>query len=296
MYNNRTVTVINCCDEKFEAPRKACSETSMTVGKADNVVEYSPNMMDDKFKSKNIDLLNVRRGAGLWIWKPYFISRALESIPEGDYLIYLDAGVVVIDEFRHLIDSMEKSGQDIMVFELPLLAEEWTKKETYSAIFPELRESVNQILAGYIVLKNTPFSRGIISEWLMYMQDPVCIMPHTVTGEANHRNFVENRDDQSVFTLVCRKHGITPFRDPSQFGTYPYKYAWYPKLSRKFKKYSFRQHEYRNSPYPQILISTRSEDPKKKLRKERIIGIFDSLGIYRPLYMWILKPYLSIVE
>lgn len=296
MYDNKKITVINCCDEKFEVPRKACSETSLKVGKADKVIEYSPDMIDKEFKDKNKELLSVKRGAGLWIWKPYFILKALESIPEGDYLIYLDAGVVVIDEFRHLIDSLEKSGQDIMAFELPLLAEEWTKRETYTAIYPELKESVNQILAGYIVLKNTPFSRDLIAEWLRYMLDPVCILPHIVTGEANHRNFVETRDDQSVFTLVCRRHGITPFRDPSQFGTYPFKYAWYPRLGGKFKKYSYRQHEYMNSPYPQILISTRSEDPKKKTRKEKIIGLFDSLGIYRPLYNWLLKPYLAVVE
>ncbi|MDE6561727.1 MAG: hypothetical protein K2K75_10120 [Muribaculaceae bacterium] len=296
MYDNKTVTLINCCDEKFEAIRKVCSSSSLKVGKADSVIEYNPAMMDNDFKQRNKDLLSIPRGAGLWIWKPYFILQTLESIPEGHYLIYLDAGVVVVNEFRHLISAMEASGQDIMVFELPLLAEEWTKGEIFSTIAKDIEDSVNQILAGYIVMKNTPFVRGLIQEWLRYMQDPVCILPHNVTDHPNHKNFVENRDDQSVFTLVCRIHGIKPFRDPSQFGRYPFKYAWYPGISQKFKRYSFRPHKYPNSPYPQILVSTRSENPKKKLRKERIIRFLDSLGIYRPLYMRLLKPYLDVVE
>ena len=128
------------------------------------------------------------------------------------------------------------------------------------------------------------------------MQDPVCILPQNVTKYPNHINFVESRDDQSVFTLVCRIHGVEPFRDPSQFGKYPFKYAWYPGISHKYKRYSFRPHKYPNSPYPQILVSTRSENPKKKLKKERIIGFLNSLGIYKPLYIRLLKPYLAVVE
>lgn len=295
MYKDKTITVINCCDSKFEMSREACSESSIHIGKADRVLEFSPDMIDEEFKRKNIDLLSVKRGAGLWMWKPYFILKALESVPEGHYLIYLDAGVVVINEFRHLIESLENSKQDIMVFELPLLAEEWTKKEVYTAIAPELDRSFNQILAGYIVLKNTSFSRNLIKEWLTHMQDPVCLLPQTITDEPNYWNFIENRDDQSVFTLICRKHDITPFKDPSQFGRYPFKYAWIPKFCDKYRKYSFNPHVYENSPYPQILVSNRSENPKKKLRKERIINFFNSLGIYKCLYTWILKPNLSIV-
>lgn len=296
MYNDKTITLVNCCDSKFEIPRKACSESAIKAGKADRVLEYTPDMLDDDFKQKNKDLLSVKRGAGLWLWKPYFILKALESVPENHYLIYLDAGVVVIDKFRHLIDSMEKSGQDIMVFELPLLEEEWTKKEVYSAIIPGFNKSVNQILSGYIIIKNTDFARKIMKEWLIHMQNPVCSLPQTITGEENYWNYIENRDDQSVLSLICHKYNIIPFRDPSQFGKYPYKYAWIPKYKDKWKKYSFRPRKYPNSPYPQILISNRSEDPKKKLRKERILSLINSLGVYKPLYMRILKPYLKTVE
>lgn len=296
MYNDKTVTVINCCDDKYETVRKTCSQSSIEVGKADRVIEYSPDMMDEDFKQKNHELLSISRGAGLWIWKPYFILKALQNIPEGHYLIYLDAGVVVISEFRSLLESLEKSNQDIMAFELPLLAEEWTKKEVYTSILPGFNGSVNQILAGYIVIRNTSFSRNMIKEWLDHMLDPVCILPETITGEANYWNFVENRDDQSVFSLVCRKHNLIPFRDPSQFGVYPFKYAWYPKLGYKWKKYSYRPHEYENSPYPQILVSNRSDDPKKKIRKEKVINFLDRIGIYRGLYFRLLKPYLSIVK
>lgn len=296
MYKGKTITLINCCDKKFEKVRKTCSESAIKVGKADKVIEFSPDMIDEDFKKRNKDILSIKRGAGLWLWKPYFISEALESIPEGHYLIYLDAGVVVINEFQYLIDSLEKSRQDIMVFELPLIAEEWTKKEVYTMIVPNFNKSVNQILGGYIIIKNTQFSRNLIKDWLKYMQNPICILPKNITGEINYWNFIENRDDQSVLTLVCQKYNIIPFRDPSQFGKYPYKYAWIPKYKNINKIYSFRPHEYKNSLYPQILISNRSEDPKKKIRKEKVINLLNTFGLYKILYKLINKPFLSIVE
>ena len=284
MYKGKTITLINCCDGKFEKARKICSETSIKVGKADKVMEFSPDMLDEDFKKKNKELLSVKRGAGLWLWKPYFILKALESIPENHYLIYLDSGVIVINEFYLLIESLENSKQDIMVFELPLLEEEWTKKEVFTAIVPGFNKSVNQILSGYIIIKNTPFSRNIIKEWLIHIQNPVCILPDTITGEENYWNFIQNRDDQSILSLICHKHNVVPFRDPSQYGKYPYTYAWLPKYKNIWRKYSFRCHEYPNSPYPQIVISNRLNDSKKILRSERISKLLNSFVIYKILY------------
>lgn len=296
MYNNKTITLINCCDGKFESVRKVCSETAIQVGKADRVIEYSPDMIDDEFKKKNKELLSVKRGAGLWIWKPYFILKALESIPENHYLIYLDAGVIVVNEFRYLIESLEKSQQDVMAFGLPLLNKEWTKKEVITAILPGVDENINQILGGYIVIKNTEFSRNVIQDWLTHMQDPVCILPQNVTGEDNYWNFIENRDDQSVWTLICRKHNIVPFRDPSQYGEYPYFYAWLPKYKDMWRKYSFCPQKYDNSPYPQIVSSNRLNDPKETLKKERKFRLLDSLGLLKIIYKIKFNPFLSVVE
>ena len=33
-----------------------------------------------------------RRGFGFWSWKPYIIHRHLASLPEGEVLLYVDAG------------------------------------------------------------------------------------------------------------------------------------------------------------------------------------------------------------
>ena len=36
--------------------------------------------------------------------------------------------------------------------------------------------------------------------------------------------FLEHRFDQSILSLLCKKHKIEPYRDPSQFGVFPEMY------------------------------------------------------------------------
>lgn len=56
---------------------------------------YGPQDLDDEFKTRFKDILNLPHGSGYWIWKVYIINRKLDEIKEGDILIYLDAGCTI---------------------------------------------------------------------------------------------------------------------------------------------------------------------------------------------------------
>lgn len=283
MYKGKKIIAINFCDEKFEKTRKICSETLLSKGKVDEVIEYSPSMIDEEFRKKNHRILSVKRGAGLWLWKPYFIFETLKKMSDGDYLFYTDAGVIVLKPISLLLPSLETTGQDIMVYELPLLEREWTKQETINIILGDKECNDNQILATYLLIRNTLKSRKFISEWLDYMQDPICAYPENQTDTPNHPHFVEHREDQSVLSLLCRKHGLSPFKDPSQFGERPYEYAWNKSYSLKWKRYSYREMNHFNSSYPQILLTVRSADTSKMIKRENIKAILNRFFLYNKI-------------
>jgi hypothetical protein len=46
-----------------------------------------------------------RRGFGLWTWKPYVVRRSLEALPEGDMLVYSDAGCSLNSEGRSRLEE-----------------------------------------------------------------------------------------------------------------------------------------------------------------------------------------------
>ena len=66
---------------------------AIRYGGFDKVIQYDVDTdLDVDYKEQHKDILREKRGAGLWIWKVYFIEKALrEECNEGDVLFYADA-------------------------------------------------------------------------------------------------------------------------------------------------------------------------------------------------------------
>jgi hypothetical protein len=61
--------------------------SSVTTLNDDNLKEHT------QFWAKHGDfILSNPRGYGYWVWKPYVILEELNKIPDGDILLYTDAG------------------------------------------------------------------------------------------------------------------------------------------------------------------------------------------------------------
>ncbi len=71
---------------------------------------------DPRFADRNKNILQRKRGAGYWLWKPYIIYQELYGARNGDIIIYSDAGVNVVADISHLTNLTSK--QDIIVFEM----------------------------------------------------------------------------------------------------------------------------------------------------------------------------------
>lgn len=279
MLDHNKIYVINFADSKFEEQRKFNSYTAKTYGEADFVIEYSPHHIDKDFIDKNFEILSEKRGVGLWLWKPYIIKKTLEIIPENSYLFYSDAGSFFISSIKNLIQDLDKSNQEIMVFELPLLERQWTKKETFTTLNYDYYDN-NQIMATFILCKNTAYVRNFIDKWLFHSQDKRCIMPYNITNESNLEDFVEHREDQSILSILCHKEKIIPFRDPSQYGKRPYEYAWKTRFLNRWIPYCYKEKRHSNSRYPQILISTRGANLKWIKKHEKYVELLRIIGIY----------------
>lgn len=245
-------------DEKYEQAKKLNCKMAKKYG-ADKVIAYGPEDIGEDFKNKNVSIWNAERGGGYWIWKPYIMLKTLEKMDKEDYLIYTDAGAVFVNRISKLIECMEKEKQDIMVFSLASKERAWTKRDAFLLLeCDSLRYTDSmQILGGYVVLKKTKFVEEFLKEWLFWLQDvrAVTDQPNCL-GKDNYPEFIEHRHDQSIFSLLCKKYDIEPFRDPSQFGEREGKYS---------------EEICQRSKYPQIIFSHRRGDMKSlfQLRYEK---------------------------
>lgn len=99
-------------------------------GGFDKVLAYDfETMIDTEFRKRNDTILSIKQGAGLWLWKPYFIHKALiEECAEGDILFYLDAAAFFISDVRMIEKVMD---DDIYATCLPYIEADWTKSEAF---------------------------------------------------------------------------------------------------------------------------------------------------------------------
>ena len=76
--------------------QKISIDSALKMG-ADVAIPFLPYDLDKRFVERNKNILNKKRGAGYWLWKPYVILKALlENADWGDLIIYIDAGVQII--------------------------------------------------------------------------------------------------------------------------------------------------------------------------------------------------------
>lgn len=243
--------VVNFADEKYRDKQILNTKSAYEKGRADKVFEYSPKDLTE-LKLKFPAHFEVKRGYGLWFWKPYVILKALERITEGDYLFYCDSGSVFIDDIHKLIPDMQESGEDIMVFELPLLNKYFTKKETFNILNSEDYLG-NQLLGTFILLRKSDKSIHYMEEWLQAMSDIRVLDPKIYLPEIkNPKKFRAHREDQSILTILCKKWNIKAHRDPSDFGIFPWQYL---------RAGGYHRKKYPNSHYPVILLCVRRNDP-----------------------------------
>lgn len=248
---------ISYADEKYRDAQTVHVRFAKWFGGFDKIIAYSPDDIDEEFKLKNQDIFSQKRGGGYWIWKPYIVYHTLQKLNEGDYLFYCDAGSVILKNSNIFIDIMKRDNQDIMAFEVYGHEEQaWTKRdifEYYGNVSEECRRS-NQIMGTFLFAKKTETTLSIIKEWM----DAACTGTlindaENESGLPNYESFVENRHDQSLLSVLLKTRGVSPYRDPSQFGLYQ-KYKYRAKCMNS--KRDYKTYEKSNYKMPFLLHRT----------------------------------------
>lgn len=220
--------LINYADIKYFNSQKNNTLSGYKYGKFNAVINYGRTDIDTNFCKENNKILNAHRGAGYWLWKPYIILKALNSIQNDDYAFYSDSGCDFISSIDPLITLLEKNNLPLLIFHLnsPLLSEKnieemQTKKDTFVLMdcdIPEIVKSFPPRLACYILFKNCDFSKQFVTSWLTYAKDERILTDLPNTTGSNYPEYVAHRHDQSILSVLSKKLKLPSFSDPSQFG------------------------------------------------------------------------------
>ena len=161
---------------------------------------YKRCHLDPLFVKENQKILNEKRGGGYWIWKPYFILKTMKMAPENATIVYADSGYYIKKPLQDLFTPLfEKNDIIISQQNPPETNGSMIKREVlryFGCDTKEVRQST-KIQASFLALKNTPYARQFISEWLKH-----CCNPDLMTAlhdpSIQHREFSYNADDQAI--------------------------------------------------------------------------------------------------
>lgn len=227
--DNRKIVAITYSNKKYIKTAKLNIRTAKRNGRVDETIRYTPKDIDIGFWNENKKILEMVKGNGYWLWKPYFIDKTLKEMEQGDILIYVDAGSMYVDKVSKLIKAMDKSEVSRMIFSLEngKTERKYTKRDAFILLDCDSYEYSNtlQADASVIVLVNNDENRELCEEWLQYATDERILTDlENTQGMDNYSDYINHRYDQSVLSLLAKKFHSIFFRDPSQFGmqnTYP---------------------------------------------------------------------------
>lgn len=194
-------------DESYKEAKSFAIKTAKYLGKFDKVYAFSPQDIDEGFRQKNAEAFLYERGAGLWLWKPYIVKRVLDEVEYGDIVFYADAGCFFFRSVHHIVRQMR---QDIWVCDIPLEEQEFTKDICFQKLNAEEHRFSPQRIATFFAVRKSNNSCRIIQEWLDYCQDLKLLEPADYKG-----NCISHREDQSLFSLVTKIHGIVSHQSPT---------------------------------------------------------------------------------
>ncbi|NEU11294.1 hypothetical protein G3T14_04035 [Methylobacterium sp. BTF04] len=201
----------------FEEGQRLQNSSAALSGEFDFIRAWSkPRLMETEFYQENKDILELPRGAGCWLWKPYIIGDAISFLKDGDFVIYCDTGLDATRSIDHSIFPLcawlaEKPNRIGVTHLSGYKNLAWTKRDCF--FYMDCNEpgywEVDQIQASYVALQINPYTRSLVKYWVEASRDRRIITDDTnVCGLDDHPEFIEHRHDQSILTNLILKYGF----------------------------------------------------------------------------------------
>ena len=147
---------------------------------------------------------------------------------EGDILHYADVGCHInttgYKKFNEYIKILNKDNKGILAFQYyPLKNKnrmEFPKRQEYKYTKADLLNffgflknkkiiESNQFWAGSFFMKKNSFTTSFLENWLNIFEKNYELVDDSPSKITNHKDFIENRHDQSIFSLLCKKNKIS---------------------------------------------------------------------------------------
>ena len=194
-------------DQKFAKSRVRITNEARKTNVFASVSMYTNNDLVRLYAGTSEEFQAIakkRRGGGFWLWKPAVVRDALANVPEGDYIVWSDAGSTVFpgNEWNRIPNS----NADCIVF-MNDHETHHTAKKALLKMYPidDKEITTRGVRSGIIVVRNTTAGRAVVDEWWEVAKSHPTLFDDSVSSD-EHPDFEFCRHDQAVLGRIAKVH------------------------------------------------------------------------------------------
>lgn len=209
-HHREPVILVNYADgpEVFFKNQNALLQSILGKG-FDFTMSYRRGHLAPDFYAKNKEILEQKRGAGYWLWKPYLILKTMEMYPDNTNIVYADSGVIMSKSIAPLLKELDKKPIIFTRSNELVPIRHHLKKETHPILGiqeTDPRLDAPDLWAFFIALKNTPETRAFVKEWLALCEIKDLLTDAPFNSQIQEKGFQGHLHDQSLLSFVAATH------------------------------------------------------------------------------------------
>lgn len=209
----RTV-LVTLADGRCKSGQEKMTQSAKELGKVDSVENWSwQKFKHSSYYSDNVHIFNEKRGLGYWSWKPFIILDTLQSLKDGDVVLYHDAGRPCYDwhidyDVRPFIKTVIDEYKGLGIVFGPWNHGKMTKRDCFIHMQCDEPRFHNhkQVSATWSIWQKNPFCLQILEEWKSWVVSPSRIVTDDPSTVKEHSFYQTHRHDQSILTNILLKY------------------------------------------------------------------------------------------
>jgi hypothetical protein len=182
----------------------------------DKVDIYGREDIPLEFIEKTKPYIDIPRGGGYWLWKPFFLKKTFEMMSDGDVCVYADAGCTInphgknrFEEYLSLIDKDENEsgilrficGPKEELFTNQMVFEHFGKGDDTEF------KSKYHLMATIMVFKKNENSKDFVEKYYnLAIEHPILFSDHYNEYNKN-QDYRDHRHDQSISSCLVNLSG-----------------------------------------------------------------------------------------
>lgn len=191
----------------------------------DEINCYTEKDLDKDFKKLwGRYLIPYSRGYGYWCWKPYLIYKTLERMKDGDILLYTDIGCFFnpkglprLNDYYEITKNSKsgilgvRSQIDSYLPDQIHWEHYWTKGDVFDYFGvrgDKLVTHTTQFESTITFFRKDMNTLKFVADWYKAYLDDYSLATDTPSKSPNFPEFVENRHDQSIYSMLCKKYKV----------------------------------------------------------------------------------------